>query len=292
MKRKFILICGLTLFGLFLFAFLTLAGMPVDRILASRLYKASDGGLALTSDHMGLRFPDRIIMKGVAFRFTQGNISVEGRLDALEMRPEYRRITKGYVPVLFEGKTPAGSFQGSAGVSIREGMKNGFASLSAAGLSLEMFPFVKSLMDREIKGLLSVDVDMDGDLRGLFDARGKGNLLVENGAIEARLGIPGLEQIPFDTLEISFYLEDGILHISRAEMKGPAFSGYFKGDIELHQEFQRSWVSLEGDLTPGRLVLDNAFLGGLLGRVLEGGESVSVSVNGPPGSPAITRIMD
>ncbi len=290
MKRKFLLISVLLLYGIALFVILTLAGMPLERLLASKLDKASNGRLIVHSNQFDLSFPDRTVMKGVVFRFTPGRVGMEGRIDTLRMRPDYGGLVRGYLPVRFQGETPAGTFNGRMGVSAGRGLRDGYASLRTSEFSIESFPSIKYLLGREIKGLLSAEVDIQGDLRGLINAEGKGTLLIERGALEAQLGVPGLEQIPFDSLEMLFTLEDGMLNISRAGMKGPAFSGDFKGSIELHKELQRSRISLQGELTPGPLVLNNTFLGGLLDKVLEGAQSVRVRVRGTLERPAVTRI--
>lgn len=290
MKRKFLLISVLLLYGIVLFVILTLAGMPLERLLASKLEKATNGRLIVHSNRFDLRFPDRAIMKGVVFRFTPGRIGMEGRIDTLRMRPDYGMLIRGYLPVRFQGQTPAGTFNGRMGVSAGRGIRDGYASLRTSEFSIESFPSIKYLLGREIKGLLSAEMDLRGDLRHPIDAQGKGTLLIERGALEAQLGVPGLEQIPFDSLEMLFTLEDGVLNISRAGMKGPAFSGDFQGGIELHKELQRSRISLQGELTPGPLVLNNAFLGGLLDKVLEGAQSVRVRVRGTLERPAVTRI--
>ncbi len=295
MKRKFLFIGILALYCIALFVILTLAGMPLERILASKLEEASNGRLTLYSDRIDFRFPDRVLMREVVVRLVAGRpgeAGIEGRVDTLRIRPDYGGLFRGYLPVRFQGEAPAGSFNGVMGISAGGGARDGYASLRTDEFSLERFPAIRALLGREINGLLSADVDVRGDLRGLISAEGKGSLLMERGSLEARLGVPGLEQIPFDSIEMSFTLEDGTLNLLKAGMKGPAFSGDFQGDIELHKDLQRSRISLEGELTPGPLVLNNAFLGGLLGEVLEGGRSVSILVSGTLGRPAVKRIRD
>jgi type II secretion system protein N len=137
---------------------------------------------------------------------------------------------------------------------------------------------------------MTAELDLRGNLRTPAGAEGNGDIRIENGSLGAELGLPGLEEIPFELLAISFTLEKGRLALSSAEMNGPAFSGRFQGDIQIHNALSRSRLRLEGVLTPGPMVLENAFLSRFLQKVLKGEQSVRVRVGGTLQNPSIARI--
>ncbi len=287
--RGFFLIGGLVLFAVLLFAGLTLARIPVERLIAAKVHDASEGRVSLRMEALDLEFPDRVRMTGVLVRAAAGRSQVQGRLSSLRMRPDYGGLLRGYLPARFRAVSPAGTLVGRMGVSPGKGLRDGYADVRTEGFVLERVSSLSSFLDRGVRGRLSAQVDVRGNLEGLVRAQGKGALRIENGSVEARLGLPGLDRIPFESLEMSFLLENGVLSLPQADMTGPAFSGVFQGDIELRKKLSRSRLRLEGTLTPGPLVLENAFLSRFLQNVLKGEQSVRVLVRGTLESPSVVR---
>lgn len=287
--RNFFFIGVLVLYAVLLFVGLTLARMPVERLVAAKVHDASGGRVSLRMEALDLGFPDRIHMTGVLVQAAAGRSRVQGRLSSLRMRPDYGGLLRGYLPVRFLAASPAGTLEGRIGVSPGKGMQDGYVAVQTDGFVLERFPSLSSFLDRGLRGNLSARMDLRGNLRSLDRARGEGALRIANGSVEARLGLPGLDRIPFESLEMAFLLENGVLSLSQADMTGPAFSGVFRGDIELEKRLSRSRLRLEGTLTPGPLVLENAFLSRFLQNVLKGEQSVRVRVRGTLESPAVVR---
>ena len=290
LKRKLAFISLLALYGIVLFAVLTLARMPAERLFAAKVQEVSNGRVALHVEEFDPRFPDGVALNGIRFRVAAGRTDLQGRLGSLHMRPDYGGLVRGYLPIRFRGTTPGGPVQGRIGLSPGKGLADGYVRIHTEGFALELFPLIGSLLDRGVKGRLSADIDMRGDLERPARAEGKGTVRIEDGAVEADLGLPGLEEIPFESLVMDFTLEQGTLALSRAEMKGPAFSGSFQGGIALHDALPRSRLRLEGELTPGPMVLENAFLSRFLQKVLKGEQSVRVRVRGTLQNPSIARI--
>lgn len=290
MKTKFAVIGLLAVYGIILFVALTVARMPMERVLAAKLMEASDGRLTLHIEEFEPVFPDGAVLRDVRFRIAAGKIASQGRVDALRVRPDYTGLFRGYLPVRFHGTTPAGSVRGRIGWSAGKGFHDGYVQVHTEEFALDRFPSAGALLERDITGRLSAEVDIRGDLQGLVKAQGSGTLRIDNGALEADLGLPGLEEVPFEWLDMAFTLDQGSLVLSRAEMTGPAFSGSFQGDIALREPLPRSRLRLEGELTPGPMVLENAFLSRFLKKVLKGEQSVRVRVRGTLQSPSIAGI--
>jgi type II secretion system protein N len=292
LKRKLAFVVLLAAYGIVLFAVLTLARMPLERLLAERLAAASNGRVAVRVDAFDGTFPDGAVLKNVLFRTATGKADLQGRLDTLRVRPDYSGFLRGYLPVRFLGTAPAGSVRGRIGWSPWNGLQDGYVRVRTEGFDLERFPALGALLDRDLRGRLSADLDLRGNLERPAGTTGKGELQIENGALGAELGLPGLEEIPFEALRMSFTVETGTLKIARAEMTGPAFSGGFGGEVELRDALSRSRLRLRGELTPGPMVLENAFLSRFLRKVLEGEQSVRVRVRGTLQNPSIARIKD
>ncbi len=289
MKKKFAFIGLLTVYGIILLVLLTVARMPMEKVLAAKLMEASAGRVALHIEEFDPVFPDKAVLKNVLFRIQGGGIDSQVRLDALRVHPDYTGLFRGYIPVRFQGATPGGTVRGRIGWSPGKGFNDGYVQVHTQEFVLERFPSVGALLDRDITGRLSAEVNIRGDLEGLVKAEGSGTLRIDNGALEADLGLPGLQNIPFESLDMTFTLDQGNLVLSRAEMTGPAFSGGFQGDIALREPLQRSRLRLQGELTPGHMVLENAFLSRFLQKVLKGEQSVRVRVRGTLQSPSIAR---
>ena len=289
MNRKIVLIGILALYGILLFAVLTVSRMPIERIIAAKLQNAAKGRLSLSMSALDLAFPDRIRFEGIRFRMVTAKAVLAGRAKTFSLRPDYLSLFRGYWPVRFRGTMPAGTLQGDLGISLWKGRRDGYLRIRTEGFSLEKSPPLQSALDRGVKGILSGGVEIQGDLTRPLEANGKGRIRISDGAVEARLGLPGLDEIPYASLEMSFDLEDGVLNLTQAEMKGPAFSGRFEGEITLEKDLGRSPISLSGELEPGTLVLENAFLSPLLGKVLKGDRAVNVLVGGTLERPTIKR---
>ena len=292
MKRNIALIGLLAVYGTALFVLLTLTRMPVERLVAARAAAASGGRVALHVEDVDLFFPDGAVLKGVRFRTAGGKARLQGRLDAMRVRPDYSGLLRGYLPVRFQGTTSGGTIGGRVGWSPGSGFRDGYVRIRTEGFDLGRFPAIGDVLDRDLRGRMSAELDLRGNLKQPSGAEGTGDLRIENGALEADLGLPGLEEIPFESLAVSFTLEKGILDLTRAEMTGPAFSGRFQGDITLRDALPRSRLRLQGELTPGRMVLEDAFLSRFLQKVLQGEQSVRVRVRGTLQNPSIARIKE
>jgi len=292
LNRKIVLIAILAVYGIALFVLLTVSRMPIERIIEGKLEDAAKGRLSLRMNDFDLAFPDRVQMSDILFRMVTAKAVMAGRIHELALRPDYSGLFRGYLPARFKGLTPAGTIQGDLGVSLWKGSRDGYMSLRTERFSLEKSPSLQSALDRGVKGVLSGDMEVQGDLGRPLEARGEGRIHIADGAVEARLGLPGLDEIPFASLDILFVLDQGVLDLTQAEMKGPAFSGRFKGEIRLRKNLARSPISLSGELEPGTLVLENAFLSPLLGKVLKGDRTVNVRVGGTLERPTITRRRD
>jgi len=292
LRRNVFFIGLLALYGIVLFAVLTLPRIPLERMITGMLQGAGNGRVTVGVNDLDLAFPDRVRMNQVRYQIATAGTFLAGRVDTLEMRPDYGDLLRGRLPLRFTGTTPAGPFQGRMSVSLFRGSRNGTMSLHTDGFSLDKYPLIESALDRRVRGVLSGDVEIHGDLRRPLDGEGKGRLHMGEGAIEARLGLPGLDEIPFSSMEMAFVLRERVIHVSQAEMKGPAFQGSFTGEIRLTQDLRKSPMDLQGELVPGPMILDNAFLSPLLEKVLKGNRSATVRIRGTLERPAITGSRD
>jgi type II secretion system protein N len=207
----------------------------------------------------------------------------------LNLKPDYNNLLNGYIPFNFQGELPFGEFKGQIGFSFRSGLKDSFIFLDSNALDLGGFEAIPVLLKRDLNGKMTGSIRVHGNLNNIFQCNGNGFMSLANGAIGTRLGFPGLEKIPFDRMEFEFTLDQGLVNIKKATIQGAMFSGDFNGHVKLKDALDKSRVSVDGTVKPGKEIRDNPFFGRLIGKALKGKDTIPLQVRGTLRAPKIKR---
>jgi len=286
-NRKVFSWAGFTLYGCILFLVLTLYRLPTDKIIAATIESVSGGRLVLRAEKMLFSFPGSYNMEGVSYGFMLGDRLFTGSLESLTLTPNYHRVLLGFFPIEFRGTMPRGVFQGKLGISAISKLKNGYFSIKVDDLPLEDLDILRSLIERELKGVLDCEMKLKGDFTDFSKTEGSGHLHVEKGAIGTRFDLPGLETVPFSSIKVGFLVKDGRMTLSRSEMSGPMLSGEVSGDLELVKKLTKGRLKMEAKMTPGPSLKNNPLAAKLLSKTLKGDSPVVIRIGGTLENPRI-----
>ncbi|MBW2016430.1 MAG: type II secretion system protein GspN [Deltaproteobacteria bacterium] len=287
-KRKIGFFILLGVYGSGLFIALTLFRLPVEKLIASAVSDISGGKIAIRVERVSFAFPDRIRLKNITAFFFQKDQPVECRFHKIDLRPRYRDLFSGLLPVWFHAELADGELEGYVGVSLSRGVKHENLDLDATGLRLERLDWISALSNRKIKGKLNAHVHLEGNLKDPAQVQGKGRLSVEDGAVETILDLPGMASVPFDVVEAPFLLRDGRIFIEKGEMRGPMFSGSFSGIVKLRMPLKRSRPRIEVRLAPGARLADHPLGKWIFERIKNIAGPLSVHIGGTFETPVIT----
>jgi type II secretion system protein N len=250
-SHKIMLWLGFILYGMVLFALLTLYRMPADKLLSKALETVSQGKVSVSPQRTsftpwrGYRFED------LTWTVQSGGAAVSDRMESLVLSPGFLGLLKGSLPVDMEGVVAKGTFQLSAGVSMLRGLSKGYANLKATGIQLGDLATVNQIAQRQIKGRLTGQVDLYGPLNELKKLNGQANLLVEEGAVDARVDAFGFRTIAFEKLLLPLTVKNGVASLKGGLMVGPVLAGEFEGQVRLLQNLQDSPLQVTATLRPG-----------------------------------------
>lgn len=289
MKKKIFLGIILVCYGIGLFLVLTLIRVPLTSVVIYTVNSALNGRATFSADHVELGFPDRLRFEGGVIEVPRGSSTIREEVTKAVLQPEYRSLLQGYLPARFSGELSAGRVEGRFGVSRKEGVQDAYLVLHTEGVELSRLETVSSAFGRKVKGILNSELEFQGNLENAMQVQGQGQITISNGAIETRVGFPGLETIPFKRVEVAFSMKDGLVKLDSANMQGSFFTGSLSGTVALRQKLSLSRVSIRGTLSPGREIRQNPFLGRLLGRALQGESTIPIQVKGTLERPSIVR---
>lgn len=289
MKKKIVLGIILGCYGIGLFIALTLVRVPLTGVVVHTVNSALNGRALFSAERVDLEFPDRLRLKGAVIEIPGKASTIQEHVTEAVLRPEYRRLMQGYLPARFTGELSAGRMQGRFGLSRDVGLREAYLEVRTEGLELGSLKGMASALGREVGGTLSGELQLEGNLENVVQARGSGHITVIDGAMETKLGFPGLDTIPFERMEVLFSVQDGLVQLDQADMQGPVFTGSLRGTVELRPRLGRSRLSMQGTLAPGQEIRNNPFLGRLLGRAMQGERTIPVQVRGTLERPSIVR---
>jgi type II secretion system protein N len=286
-NRKIFSLAGLILYICLLFFVLTLYRLPADKLVAATLENLSEGKLLFKAGKMSPMFPDGYKMEDIFYGILVGDTMLTDNLESLTICPSYRGLFAGYFPVIFEGSMPKGIFQGKIGVSIINRMEKGYLSIKTFDLLLEDMDILTPLIKRELKGKLNGEMKIKGNLADFSEIDGEGYLSVDDGSIETRIGLPGMESVPFDSIKLAFSLENGRVALRDSEMNGPMLSGKMSGAIDLKKKIFLSRLKLEAKMNPGPALVNNPLAGRFLSKIRRGNNPFIIKIGGTLSSPSI-----
>lgn len=263
-----------------LFLVLALYRLPADRLIAATLEGVSKGRILFEARQVSLVLPPGYRLEQVTCGLLRGDRVVKDRLETLTVAPRYGKLLTGSLPVAFEGRLAEGGLSGEAGISMIAGWEKGHFTLRCSDLRLEGLSSLRELSHREIKGRLQGEISLKGNLADLSKIDGEGRLSLSEGSIETTLDLPGLETVPFDTIQLAFRIRRGILSLEDGEMVGPMVSGRLSGEIELLRKVADSRIRIKAVLRPGPSLLRNDPAGRFLDKVRKGDEPIRIKIGG------------
>jgi len=284
--RKKILWAGLAVYALILFFFLTLYRLPADQLIAMTTAHVSQGRLNIEARRVSPIFPAGYRLEDVSCTVQSGEILARDHLKSLTLRPGLMRFLVGYLPVGFRCALQRGQLDGKAGASLFRGPRKGYLTIDASEVYLEDFNILQSLSRRALQGRLKAGMTIEGNMTDPSQLTGEGRVLWEQGSIETKLSIPGLEAVPFDALTLAFTAVDGKVTLKESAMKGPMFSGSLAGEIKLAKKIARSQLMIEARLTPGPLLRNNEMASQFLAKSRKG--PLIITVKGTLERPSIS----
>jgi len=113
------------------------------------------------------------------------------------------------------------------------------------------------------------------------------NVLLKEGSIDTRIGIPGMETIPFKDFKLAFSIKDGKIILENSKMDGPMFSGNFSGEIILQEVITQSQIMITAKMKAGPLLENDQLAGKFLTKIMKGNDSLIIRVGGSINRPNI-----
>lgn len=263
---------GFLVYGIALFLCLTVYRIPTEKLLQRGVHRFTEGKVILNAEKISPTFPPGYRLENVDYWILLTGDSYKNHLKLLNIYPNYLGLLEGYFPVTMKGLLPRGRFEIEAGTSVLKGSKDGFVAFKTYDAYLDDLAFLKPLTGRTVKGKMKGDVNLRGDFTDYTRMQGDGRLSLEEGSLESPVQFLGLQEIPFQNLQISFAVKEGVLSLKDVELAGPVFSGRISGDIRLRKPLEQSLLHLTARLTPGSGLPDNgqttSFAGGKEGTMV------------------------
>jgi len=244
-------------YGVALFLCLTVYRLPSEKLLQRGVNQFTEGKVILKAERISATFPPGYRLENVEYSILLTGDFYKNNLKFLNIYPNYLGLLEGYFPVTMKGLLPRGDFEIEAGASILKGSKDGFIAFKASDAYLEDLGFLKLLTGRTLKGKVTAEVNLKGNLTDYTRIHGDGRLSLEEGSLESQVQFFGLKEIPFKNLRISFTVKEGLLSLKEVELAGPVFSGRISGDIRLKKPLEQSLLHLTARLTPGSGLPEN-----------------------------------
>ena len=268
---------------------MTFYRLPADKLISYAMEDYTGGRLLFKTEEMSPRFPGGYEMKAVSYGILLGNVLLTDRFDSLTINLDYKRLMLGYLPITFNGLISSGGFNGKAGVSLRNRLDNSYFSVKASDIHLKDIHIISSFSNRNLKGRFRGKINIEGNFNDPTKINGNGHFFVENGSIDTRIDLPGLNSVPFKSIELDFSIEGGIMTLKKGEMNGPLFSGNYSGEIKLKKKISRSRIKINGTMKPGPMLENNQFAKQFLSKIRKGNNPINIKILGTLERPSIIK---
>ena len=245
------LFAGFLVYGVALFLCFTVYRLPSEELLQSGLNQFTEGKVLFKAQSISPTFPLGYRMENVQYSILLTGDFYKNNLKFLNIYPDYLGLIEGYFPMTMKGALPRGHFQIEAGTSILKGSRDGFVSLKASDAYFDDLGFLKGLTGRTLKGKVTAEMNLKGNLDDYTRISGDGRVFVEGGSLESQVPFLALKEIPFKSLRVLFSVKEGLLSLKELELAGPVLSGRISGDIRLRKPLEQSLLHLTARLTPG-----------------------------------------
>ncbi len=287
LNKKIFSFLGLAVYSAVLFLLLAFYRLPADKLIAATVEGLTNGRLLLNTEEVSPALPISYKLKKVSYGILLRDILTKDRLDSLALGPDYGKLFRGYLPIEFEGVLPRGSIHGKTGISIRSGLEDGYLIIKASEVYLEDLNILRSLSNRDVRGKLRGEVDVEGHLIYPSKTKGKGRFYVEKGSIDTKIDLPGMKTVSFESIMVSFSIREGLVAFNNGKMDGPMFSGVFSGEIKLKNNIAKSRLKITAKMKLGPLLANNQLVSQFFARLGKGKDTVIIKIQGTLEKPSL-----
>jgi len=250
-SHKIILFLGFIVYGLVLFTILSFYRLPADKVLSKAVETATKGKVSVTAEKASASLWKGYRFENVIWTVQSESAIVSDRMETLSLSPGFLGLLHFYLPFEMEGSIAKGIFQLKAGISIFRGLGKGYGDIRAFGIDLADLALVNQIAQREIKGRLTGTAEFHGPLNQPSKVNGEASILVEDGALDTRMGALGFGSIPFEELSLLLSVRNGVASIRGGQLVGPVFTGELEGQIRLLQNLEVSPIQITATMRPG-----------------------------------------
>lgn len=145
----------------------------------------------------------------------------------------------------------AKAFQGQieARIIFPNGLKPGepiTLNTDLSQLNMEQCSYLKKVLRRQIKGILSGTLSYEGKYDEIVSGTGTADLILQDGNIELLKNMFGFDTLAFDEVTASMTLKNRNLKINKANLTGKQVRGSLNGNILIERDVAQSRLSLRG----------------------------------------------
>jgi type II secretion system protein N len=227
-------------------------------------------------------------MQNTTIELFTGKTHCTEQLESFILTPSPLGWLKGRFPVSFKGRLGGGPFEGTASIHMGGKQKEGDITIQFRKIPLDQLDILHGFVNRDLRGTLEGQMIMSGPFQDVTKLQGEAGLLIQNGIIEAELGLPGLDEIPFERIRLEVMVNNGALKVKEAALEGPVFQGSCFGEILLNRSFGKSRLYLGATLKPGRQLEGNTAVSALLSKIMKQDGTIPVAIKGTLQSPHIS----
>ena len=171
------------------------------------------------------------------------------------LRPRILPVFWGKLAATFHAEAYGGSLNGDILLKPLDDARTCNLRLSWQGIQLERHPGLRLLLQRQLSGELSGELELDGPLQELANSSGMGTLRLTKGSCP--IEHPYLKVKTLDGLEVSaaFKLDRGELQITGCRFQAQGIQGTLDGIVQLQSRLHESVLDLAGQcrIDPGLL---------------------------------------
>lgn len=250
-----------------------------EYVLAKLREKAPEIELRIGS--IGLAFPFGLKLAEVRITYQ------EKTLDAVQVKikPGLASLWGEDIVLYFECKAYEGEIDGKM-LLPKKGVRRISADMQAADLALDEMPVLKDATPHRIRGYLGGEVTFTAGFTG--GQTGVFQLHLKEFGIDFSEPFYGLEKLTLNQLTADLNLKNNRLTVEGIQVQGGDVAGSLSGSVIIRQPFEKSIVSIQGDMAPQPVFLNtlrktlpvDAFI-----KKGAGGKNIPFRVEGTPEKP-------
>ena len=172
------------------------------------------------------------------------------------LRPRILPVFWGKLAATFQAEAYGGSLNGDILLKPLDDARSCNLRLSWQAIQLERHPGLRLLLERQLSGELSGELELDGSLQELASFSGMGTLRLIKGSCP--IEHPYLKVKTLDGLEVSaaFKLDRGELEITGCRFQAQGIQGTLDGIVQLQSRLHESVLDLAGQCQIDPALLD------------------------------------